>query len=98
MVRLVTVREEIQLGEVAAALAASLILKDERMHLPKEAVERVRRVVTTKPTEELLVDIASLRAKVERLMGNAGADVCALLDEILTDGLKTLETCRGRGR
>jgi hypothetical protein len=93
-----TAKEEIQLGEVAAALAASFIVKDEQLHLPREALERVRRVVTTRPTEALLVDIASLRAKVEAVAGASGAHVCALLDEILMDGLKILETPRGWGR
>jgi hypothetical protein len=87
--------EPIQLGEVAAALAASFVIKDERVHLPREALEQARRAVLSEPTEEVLLDLASLRAKVERVVGQQGAEICEMLDEVLADGLRSRETTSG---
>jgi hypothetical protein len=87
----VEVAVEEPLGDVAAALAAALQTDGETIALPVEAAEAAIGALRLNPDEEALVDIAALRARIERLAGVHGREACERLDAVLDAGLTSVD-------
>jgi hypothetical protein len=88
--------DDVALGPVASALAAAITLNGAAFELPGAATDAARAALRNDVDEAVLVDIAALRARIERLAGDGGAAVCAALDELLDYGVTVLDTVESR--
>jgi hypothetical protein len=88
--------DDVELGPVASALAASITLQGEAFELPVAATDAARLALRNEVNEEVLVEIAAVRARLERLAGEAGSAVCVALDELLDYGVTLLDAAESR--
>lgn len=88
--------DEVALGPLASALAASITLQGETFTLPGEATDAARIALRNNVDEEVLIDIAALRARIARLAGDGGSVACGALDELLDYGIALLDAAESR--